>query len=34
MKTLEQIKNRGSKTLDGRDFSRLARFIPEDQLAD
>lgn len=34
MKTLEQIKERGSNTLDGRDFSRLARFIPEAQLAD
>ena len=34
MKTLEQIKDRGSKTIDGRDFSRLAMFIPESQLAD
>jgi len=29
MKTLEQIKARGSKSLDGRDFGRLAQFIPE-----
>lgn len=34
MKTLDEIKERGSKTLDSRDFSRLAQFIPEDQLAD
>lgn len=34
MKTLEQIKQRGSQSFDGRDFGRLARFIPEDQLAD
>lgn len=32
MKTLEQIKDRGSKALDGRDFNRLSMFIPEDQL--
>ena len=32
MKTLEQIKERGSKSLDGRDFSRLAQFIPEAEL--
>lgn len=29
MKTLEQIKARGSNCLDGRDFGRLAQFIPE-----
>lgn len=29
MKTLEQIKERGSQCLDGRDFGRLAQFIPE-----
>jgi hypothetical protein len=34
MKTLEQIKERGSKAMDGRDFNRLAAFIPESQLAD
>lgn len=34
MKTLDQIKERGSQTFDGRDFSRLAMFIPEAQLAD
>lgn len=34
MKTLQQIKERGSNTLDGRDFSRLAQFIPEADLAD
>jgi len=35
MKTLDQIKkNYKSNTLDGRDLSRLAQFIPEDQLKD
>lgn len=34
MKTLDQIKERGSKAFDGRDFYRLAMFIPESQLAD
>lgn len=34
MKTLEEIKQRGSKSLDGRDFSRLAQFIPEEQFPD
>jgi len=34
MKTLDQIKNRGAQALDGRDFSRLVQFIPEDQLDD
>jgi len=29
MKTLDQIKTRESQCLDGRDFSRLAQFIPE-----
>jgi len=29
MKTLEQIKERGSQSIDGRDFGRLAQFIPE-----
>ena len=32
MKTLENIKNRGSKAFDGRDFSRLIQFIPEEEL--
>ncbi len=32
MKTLEQIKEHGSHCLDGRDFNRLAMFIPENQL--
>lgn len=27
MKTLEQVRERGSKTLDGRDFNRIARFL-------
>lgn len=35
MKTLEQIKDQYvSKTLDGRDLHRLAKFIPKDQLKD
>lgn len=34
MKTLAEIKERGSKSLDGRDFSRLAQFIPEAELSD
>lgn len=35
MKTLEQVKNNyKSQTLDGRDISRLASFVPEDQLKD
>lgn len=34
MKTLEQIKERGSNCMDGRDFGRLIQFIPEDQIAD
>lgn len=34
MKTLEQVKSEyKSKTIDGRDLSRLARFIPEPDLA-
>lgn len=34
MKTLEQIKDTyGSQTLDGRDLSRLAYFVPEPELA-
>lgn len=32
MKTLEQIKARGIKAFDGRDFGRLAQFIPENEL--
>lgn len=28
MKTLEQLKELESKCLDGRDFNRLAKFIP------
>lgn len=32
MKTLEQIKQRGSQSFDGRDFGRLAKFIPEEEL--
>jgi hypothetical protein len=32
MKTLEQIMSYSSQTLDGRDVSRLACFIPEDDL--
>jgi hypothetical protein len=34
MKTLEQIKARESQCMDGRDFSRLVQFVPEDQLAE
>lgn len=34
MKTLEQIKERGSNCMDGRDFGRLIQFIPEDKIAD
>lgn len=34
MKTLEQIKQRGSNAFDGRDFSRLVKFIPEEQFPD
>lgn len=35
MKTLEQVKQGyKSKTLDGRDLSRLAQFIPENELKD
>lgn len=35
MKTLQYIKeNYKSQTLDGRDLSRLAQFIPENELAD
>lgn len=34
MKTLEEIRIRESKCLDGRDFNRLAKFIEEDQLKD
>jgi len=33
MKSLAQIKERGSKTLDGRDFNRLSPFIPDSDLA-
>lgn len=32
MKTLEQIKNYKSETIDGRDLYRLMKFIPEDDL--
>lgn len=34
MKTLEQIKERGSQTLDGRDFRRLSQFLTANQLKD
>lgn len=34
MKTLEQIKERGSQCLDGRDFSRLSQFLSSSQLKD
>lgn len=35
MKTLEQVKKEyKSKTIDGRDLSRLAQFIPEKELID
>jgi len=34
MKTLQQLKERGSQAFDGRDFNRLAQFIPEAELAD
>lgn len=35
MKTLEQIKQSyASKTIDGRDITRLGKFVPADQLAD
>jgi hypothetical protein len=34
MKTLEEIRTRESQCIDGRDFSRLAQFIEEDQLKD
>lgn len=32
MKTLKELKERGSKCIDGRDFDRLFNFIPEDDL--
>lgn len=32
MKTLEQIKERGSQCLDGRDFNRLFQFLTVEQL--
>lgn len=32
MKTLEQIRERGSHTLDGRDFARVVAFLPESEL--
>lgn len=34
MKTLEQILTYKSNTIDGRDISRLAAFVPEDRLKD
>lgn len=34
MKTLEQILKYESNTLDGRDLTRLAAFIPEDKMSD
>jgi hypothetical protein len=34
MKTLEQMKTWNSQTLDGRDLTRLAEFIPFDKLKD
>ena len=34
MKTLEQIKDYKSQTIDGRDIHRLSEFIPESQLSD
>ena len=34
MKTLEQIKERGSQCLDGRDFNRLSQFLTSSQLKD
>ena len=34
MKTLEQLKGLTSKCLDGRDFNRLAKFIPYNMIKD
>lgn len=34
MKTLEQLKGLASKCLDGRDFNRLAKFIPYNMICD
>lgn len=34
MKTLEQLKELASKCLDGRDFNRLAKFIPYNMIKD
>lgn len=34
MKTLEQLKGLASKCLDGRDFNRLAKFIPYNMIKD
>lgn len=34
MKTLEQLKELTSKCLDGRDFNRLAKFIPYNMIKD
>ena len=34
MKTLEQLKELSSKCLDGRDFNRLAKFIPYNMIKD
>lgn len=34
MKTLEQLKGLESKCLDGRDFNRLAKFIPYNMIKD
>jgi hypothetical protein len=31
MKTLEEIRSRGSQTIDGRDFNRLAQFLQESE---
>lgn len=34
MKTLEQLKELTSKCLDGRDFNRLAKFVPYSMIKD
>lgn len=34
IKTLEQLKELASKCLDGRDFNRLAKFIPYNMIKD